>query len=256
MKTKRLRIFIMFMIGILFLSACGKKEQGGDMKTPEEAVEYTMKSLKTLDLKAFNESTDNYVQTYRNWIGIPTETEYRVFNELLQPGSKKSKRYKSNYKLAEKIVEHMTWEIKDVRENDGKAEIDMEITNIDMMDAMGNYEIYILENMLKSEGTGMRQLLKDISDLTGDMDGLFSVIDSLDEEDICTMNVTVSAYQENGQWKIHVSDEFINAFMGNINSEQYSEEVEQRIEELVNQYEKEMEEWGEEFGNKLEKLFD
>ena len=42
-------------------------------------------------------------------------------------------------------MEHMTWEIKDVRQNGEKAEIDMEISNIDMQKVMGEYEILILE---------------------------------------------------------------------------------------------------------------
>lgn len=64
-----------------------------------------MESLKDLDLEAFNGCTDNYVSTERNWIGIPVRREYKVFNELLQPGVETGKRYEVNYRLAEKIVE-------------------------------------------------------------------------------------------------------------------------------------------------------
>lgn len=59
----------------------------------------------------------------------------------------------------------MTWEIKDVRQNGEKAEIDMEISNINMQKVMGEYEILILENMLESGGSGIGQLIRDMLDL-------------------------------------------------------------------------------------------
>ena len=47
-----------------------------------------MESVQVLDLDTFNKCTDNYVKTYKNWLGIPTEREYQIFNELQQPGIK------------------------------------------------------------------------------------------------------------------------------------------------------------------------
>lgn len=247
---------VLLAAGLFLLGACGKRsgEKGEEGSTPGEVAEYTMESLKILDLHAFNACTDNHVRTYRNWIGIPVRREYRVFNELLQPGLIRGKRYESNYKFAEKIVEHMTWEIKEVRQDGEKAEVDMEITNLDMQDVLGQLEIHILESMLGSAGSGMGKMIKEMADLSGSREGLFSIMDSLEEEKICTLEVTVSAYQQKGQWKIHVSEEFINAFMGNMMAaEDYSEEIEQKIEELMEQNEKEMEEWGEEFSERVEK---
>lgn len=248
-----LGIFCLIVMGVFGLGGCAGKEVGGKGSTPEQAVEYAMESLKKLDMEAFNECTDNYVSTQRNWIGVPVRTEYRVFSELQQPGFRGGKRYKTNHKFAEKIVEHMTWEVKDVRQDGEKAEIDMEISNIDMKSVVGLYEIRILENMLESKGSGMGQLIKDMSNLVNGMDDLIDIMDTLGADSTCTMEVTVSAYQTNGQWKIHVSDEFINAFMGNMMDDDYSLEIEQKINELMEKYEEKMEEWGEEFGEKMEK---
>lgn len=240
--------------GVLMLSACGKRGEeragGGDLDTPLKAVTCTMESLKELDLETFNECTDNYVSTQRNWIGVPVRREYRVFSELQQPGFRGGKHYEANRRLAEKLVEHMTWEIRDVRQDGDKAEIDLEISNIDMQSVVGYYEIRILENMLESEGSSIVQLVKDLADLAEGKDDLIEIMDTLDTDCTCTMEVTVSAYRTNGQWEIHVSDEFINAFMGNMMGEDYPLEIEQKIEELMEENERKMEEWGEELEEK------
>lgn len=52
-----------------------------------------------------------------------------------------------------------------------------------------------------------------------------------------TISVTLIARPENGVWKFQLNDDFINAFMGNINSDTFPEEIEQRINELTLQYE-------------------
>ena len=93
MKMKKMRIKIcgMMILAGLSLSACGTHTASRADKallTARDAAECTMKSLKSLDLKQFNDHTDNYVETYHNWIGVPVEREYRVFNELLEPRAK------------------------------------------------------------------------------------------------------------------------------------------------------------------------
>lgn len=254
MKVRIKVVVLMLVLGVMIMTnlGCAKKEEkvGGD--TPEETVEYVMERLKELDLAAFNACTDNYVRTYRNWIGIATEREYRVFNELLQPGMVKGKHYESNHKFAEKIVEHMEWEITDVRQEGEKAEIDMKITNVNMQDVLGDYEISILENMLESTGSGMGELIRNMSDLANGKEELFSIMEELDKTDLCTMKVTVLAYWEKDQWKIHVSEEFINAFMGNMMAVEYSEDMEQRIEELMEENEKKVDEWADEVEESVE----
>ena len=69
--------------------------------------------------------------------------------------------------------------------------------------------------MSESEGIGIGSLIRDMLDLAGDMDGFLSAIDSLDSGDTCTIAVTpFRLFTKTGKWKLHVSDEFINAFMG------------------------------------------
>ena len=250
------------LFGSIALSACGAHTASGAdeaLLTAKGAAEYTMESLKSLDLERFNECTDNYVDTYHNWVGVPVEKEYRVFNELLQPGVKTwnwKKKYEFNYKFAEKMTENLAWEIKDVKEDGDSAEITMEITTLNMADVMGKYEIYLLEDMLGSSGTGLTQMMKDISNIMDDEGGLLAIVESCDKDDICTLEVTVTAYRENGKWKIHLDDEFINAFMGNIDGAAYSEDVQKKLDELHKLQDKKMDKWAEEFSNDVEKWAD
>lgn len=248
--TKRKALFILFIISILLCACAGAKpaETAGAKTAPGDTAELVMSSLKTLDLDTFNHYTDNYICTHRNRIGIPTSREYRIFNELLQPALVKGRHYKRNYQLSQKILQNLTWEITDVRETGQTAEIDISITNIDMSVVTGNYIISLLENMSQSKGLGIGSLVKDMLDLSRDMDGFLTIIDSLDSDDTCTIKVTLSAFEENGKWKLHVSDEFINAFMGdNIDSEEYPEEITRKIEELEREVENNAEKWAEDF---------
>lgn len=255
MKKWKTVICGMVILGSFILNACGVHAAGGEgvsSLTAKEVAECTLQSLKTLNLKRFNDCTDNYVRTYYNWIGVPISTEYRVFNELLQP--KWKRKYEFNYKLDKKMMENLAWEIKEVEEDGDKAEITMAVTNLNMVDVMGKYEISILENMIASNGTGIGQMFKDLSNITDDEGGLLAIVESCDQDDTCTIEVVVTAYRKNGAWQIHLDDEFINAFMGNINALEYSEDVQQKIEELEKQQEEKlMDEWGEKFSDDVEK---
>lgn len=262
MKKMKIGIYGMIMSVSLILGACNAYAAGETAESSpdvREAAEDMMESLKTLDLEWFNERTDNYVTTYYNWIGIPVEKEYRVFNDLQQPGfkvGKWKKRYEFHHDLTEKMMENLTWKIEDVREDGDRAEVTMEITNLNMTDVMGEYEIYIWENMINSTGTGIVQMVKDLSHIADEESGLLMIIESCDAEDICTIPVTVTAYREDGAWKFHLDDEFINAFMGNLNAEEYSEDIQQRIETLEREYEEKLIEWEEQFADKMERWED
>lgn len=259
MKKLKLGICEVILAGSVMLSGCGAHAAEGQKKgmtTPAEAVECTMESLKTLDLKQFNGCTDNYIETYYNWIGFPVEKEYRVFSELQQPGIRTGKwkeKYEFNHKLSEKMMENLAWEIEDVEEDGDEARIAMEITNLNMADVMGKYEIRILENMIDSTGTGLGQMFKDLSKITGEDGGLLSIIEECNQEDLCTLNVTVTAYREGSGWKIHLDEEFINAFFGNIDAEEYTQDVQQRIRELEQKLNEKLDEWENAFTQKMEK---
>lgn len=231
------------------LTACAQR-QGKGAETPETALGGTMEALKTLDLESFNKYTDNYIRTYTNWLGIPKGREYRVFNELLQPGVFRGRRYEENRKFDEAIVKNLSWDIEDVRINGNKAEIDLKVTNTDMSDVTGYYAIQIMEDMISSVDTGISGTVSDIFESAYDNGSLLQYMENAD--DIITVDVTVSASRKKGVWKIHVSDEFVNAFMGNLDSEDYSEEVEERLDELEAEYEKKMDEWGEDLEEEIE----
>lgn len=247
------KIILFLMTSVLLLNGCGKKDVESAPATPQEAAECVMESIKELDMETLNLYSDNYVDTYRNWIGVPVENEYRTFNELLQPRSRHGRRYQSAYRLDQKIMENLAWKIIEVREDNDTAEIDMEITNIDMSQVMGTYTVQILENMLESPGIGIPQLVRDMSELATTKDTLITIIEELDDSDISTINVTVSASQDNGQWKIHLTHDFINAFSGNMYADNYAEDIEQRINDLENEIDRKADKWADSIEDQVTK---
>ncbi len=263
MKAAKKAFSILSVFCLIFcmsLTACSSKDSSG-ADSAKEAAKISMKSLETLDLKTFNRYTDNYVKTYRNWIGIPTSREYRIFNELLQPviikGEKYRSKYNGNEKLYKKALENMTWTIKDVQEQGDTADIKIEITNSDLSDVMGLYMIHVMEDMINSQGTGLKQMLQNLDNLDYDKG---SILPYMESEKTITSTVTVPASRKDGKWKLHVSDSFINAFMGNFDSGEYSDEVQERLEELEEEYDKKIEDWADGFsddiGDLSDKLFD
>ena len=128
----------------------------------------------------------------------------------------------------------------------------MEITNIDMMKVLGNYEIYELERLTGGDGFGVGQFMKGMLNLANIKRDLTDLIDALSEEDVCTASVTVQTYKEKGQWKVHLDQEFIDAFLGYGDSEKYPKKIEQRIGGLTDRIEEGAEEWAAEDENKLQ----
>ena len=251
MKKAAGRGILTIVILSLCMTACGGKGGAAKAGTPADAVETALEAVKELDFKTCNQYTDNYVKTYKNWLGIPTEREYRIFNELQQPGMKRGSKYKANKRFAEEVVRNLSWNLGEVRRQGDKAEIDLEITNPDMTDVMGNYTIHIMEDMIKVDGTGLRQLVRSLSEIDYDKGRVLTYLEQA--EGTRTEAVTAILYQKDGEWKLHLDEPLIRAVMGNLNAETYSEEVEERLEHLEAEYERKMEQWGEEFGDKIER---
>ncbi|MCI8597242.1 MAG: hypothetical protein HFJ10_02195 [Lachnospiraceae bacterium] len=244
---------ILSIIFILLFSSCGRKSQIQADRTPEETARAALEALQELDLDTFNDCTDNYVCTIRNWIGIPTGKEYRMFNELLQPGLVKGKRYEANHKFAEKMMEDMEWEILELRESGNVTELDLRITNTDMTDLMGYYIIDLLEQMTESQGLGIGELVKEVSSLKNyNMSKLLETMDYLKEQGTRTEELTVQMTKVDGVWKLCLDEDFMNALMGNMNSEEFSEDVEAKIRERETQYEEKIEDWADGFEEKVE----
>ncbi len=88
-------------------------------------------------------------------------------------------------------MEHMTCEIKDVRQDGEMAEIDIEISNIDMQKVMGEYEILILENMLVSEWSFICLLILYMFDLGNGKEDLINLMVNAGSEKGCRMEVVV-----------------------------------------------------------------
>ena len=239
---KRKRGLLFWLAVVLCMTACGEKDREEAPETPRETAEYVMESLQNLDLESLNQYTDNCIRIHRNLFGIPTRAEYQVFQELQQPGLIKGKQYQWNYKLAQKLMERMTWEIKEVRDQEREAEIDLVISNLDMEKVMGAYMVSLLETMVDSDGLGLRALMKEINSLLQDKEKLLNLMEAQGDEERCTREVTVRLSREEDQWRLHLSPDFINAILGNMSGESLPEDLERRIEELERQYERKMEE--------------
>lgn len=255
--TTTTKIITLLLASTLLIGGCGKKDNRPAPSTPLETAECVMESIRDLDMETLNNYTDNYIQTYHNWIGVPMDHEYRIFNELLQPRSKNGSRYQSAYKLDQKMMENLTWEIITVRENSDSAEIDMSVTNIDMSQVIDIYTVQLLDDMLQSPG--ITQFAKSMSNLVAARDSLISIMDELDDGDICTTSVTALAYQENGQWKIHLTPDLINAFSGNMYTDTDSAgiaELEDLLDAKINDWAKDFEEKAEHWAENFEKKAD
>lgn len=239
----------MVVILCLCLTGCSGNKPVS-RQSPRTAMKSAMESLKVLDLDAFNDCTDNLVSAERNWLGFTTVKEYRVFNEISQPGLIKGEKYHADREFAEEIVENLSWKIKDVNQDGDRAKIDLSITNRDMTDVMGNYMIHVMETMIASDDTGLKQMIEDLAGIEDDKDGMLPYLQAAEGKK--TIDVTVTAKKGDEGWRIHVSEAFINAFMGNLDAEHYSKEVELRLEELEDQYEAKMEQWGDDMGDKIE----
>lgn len=244
-------LFTAILICCLCLSGCGARNQSARTDSPEAAVNSAMKALKGLDLDTFNDCTDNYVSTQRSWLGFAEMKEYRVFGEILQPGLIKGKKYDANYAFAKEVTEKIRWKIKDVRTDGDESRVELSITNTDMTDVTGYYMIHVMEDAINSDGTGLGEFVEDMMDLEDKREGFLPYMK--DQEDSITKDVSVRVEKKNGKWILHVSDSFVNAFMGNLNSEKYSKEVEERLDQLEDDYEDKMENWGDAFGDKVER---
>lgn len=209
------------LAAMVLVTACAGRPKAGGTDSPQEAAESVMQSIKDLDLETFNAYTDNYEGTSWNFIGFAVEKKYKVFQDLLQPRIFGSKRYEEKHRFAEKTVEGLTWEIGKVEEKDGgrKAAIELTLTNKDMAEAVERYTMWVIEDAVNDAGYGAVSLIKNISSAINECDD--DLIRFIDEtQEMRTEDVTVTAYQEDGKWKLHLTDEFINAFMGDIDSEE------------------------------------
>ncbi|MCI8417017.1 MAG: hypothetical protein HFI33_05895 [Lachnospiraceae bacterium] len=253
MAHEKIKRGLLLLLGsLLAITGCGSKKQKESPSTSLETTEYVMESLQSLDLEAFNQYTDNCTGTHRSFLGIPTRSEYQVFQELLQPVLMKGKHDKGNYAFAQRLMEDLSWEIKEVRGQDEEAEIVLEISNLNMGKVMEEYTVYLLETMVDSEGLGLGELMQEIKDLGNDKEKLLALMDAQGEEDRFTREVTVRLSQKEDRWRLHLSEDFINAIMGNDSVENFSEDMERRMEELESQYERKIEEKLTDFGEQVE----
>ncbi len=215
---------LLTLASVILFTACGAGSRDLETTTPEDAAEQALESARQLDLESFNACTDNYIGTRWDFSIFPVEKEYKVFNELLQPYIKKGKWYKEKYRFAEKAVENLDWKIGEIQEEeDGKrARILLTLENKNISEAMERYVTWITEDTID----GIEDLVCtfSVSGLADMVTGMVNECDDdlirfIDEtEDTWTTDVTVTAYKEDGKWKIHLTDELINALMGNVNS--------------------------------------
>lgn len=238
-KQKAKGISAVLAVTVLLTACAGRTmETEAEPDTPKEAAEKVMQSIKDLDFETFNAYTDNYEGTGRNFIGIPVEKEYKVFKELLQPHIFEGRHYQEKYRFAGKVVEELDWETGRVYEEEGgrKARIEMTVTNRDMAEAMERYTLWLVEDAVHDAEMSAVPVIRDISWTVNQCDD--DLIRFIDEtENTRTAQISVTAFREDGVWKIGLTEEFINAFMGNTDPEEYEEELDGRMDALLKELE-------------------
>lgn len=229
-RRQKNHIFVILAAAVLVSACAGRnvlvtagadRTKAGGTDSPQETAEKVMRSIQELDLETFNAYTDNYEGIGWTFTGFPVVKEYKVFQDLLQPRIFDSKRYEEKHRFAKKAVEGLTWEIRKAEEKDGgrEAAVELTLTNKDLAGAMERYTMWVIEDAVNDAGSGAVSLIKNISLAINECDD--DLIRFIDEtKEMRSEDVTVTAYQEDGRWKLHLTDEFINAFMGDIESEE------------------------------------
>lgn len=89
---------------------------------------------------------------------------------------------------------------------------------------------YVMHTLEKEEALQKLQLRTEHAhNQAAGKNTLISIIDNMEDTDRSIIQVTVSAYLDNGQWKVHLSQDFINAFFGNMFTDIDSENIEQYL---------------------------
>ncbi len=111
----------------------------------------------------------------------------------------------------------------EVRAEGNNVEAVLAVTNKNLADSGGIYAIQLLEDMIESDRTGIGELVENLWDFARlNMSGLIKAVDAADEMSTSTVKLQLSKKKTDGSWTVKLNNDFINAFMGDMDSEIYS----------------------------------
>lgn len=225
------KILILVVLAFMATVACGQIQndtekadiqQTQNDESVKQNLDEILTALKTLDMNTFNTYSDNQYESKFE--------EYQIFSGLMK---KDKQQVEAERRFAEKVMEDFSWKIGDEKINGETAKIKVTLQNRDMTDVIGNYTVDILSNV---SVTGQYQ---------NNSYDLCSYIDAQKGTQY-QKEVTITLQKEQYKWILLLNDDVINAIMGNMNTEVYSPEVENKIKEQENRIEQQANEITEE----------
>jgi hypothetical protein len=189
LNMKKIILLFISTLLIFTLVACSSKE------TPKEVVEKGISAIKNLDLIQ--------IQKYFNADEISDEND--VFGQDFDV---------ENAEIFALMTKNLTYEIINVNTNDKVATVETKITNINMAVIMKDFITQAL--ILAFEQIGETEV--DEEEMQKQMEDLLIELLSKEDNEMITTEVDIELNEVDGEWKIDLNDELINALFGGLTS--------------------------------------
>lgn len=185
------KIILLFISALLVftLVACSSKE------TPKEVVEKGISAIKNLDLIQ--------IQKYFNAEDITDEND--VFGEDFDI---------ENAEIFALMTKNISYEIINEDTGDKSATVEAKITNINMAIIMREFITQAL--ILAFEQMGETEV--DEEEMQKQMEDLLIDLLSKEDNEMITTEVNIKLNEVDGEWKIDLNDELVNALFGGLSS--------------------------------------
>ena len=237
------------LICALLLAGCGS--QSRPAQTPEETIDTAFSALKDLDMATFNACTNNKVGA-----------SYQLFSDLFRKKQLESKKL-----LAQELVADLSWEINSVQIENDMATASVTIHNKDFSNAVGIYMADLIQNINNNQtsGSNLTSLIHNtIDEARNSPENLLPYLQNCTGDFTTTVSTQLKKIDNN--WQIQLDDSLCNKLTGNLGSDNFSEDIEEKIsaaEELLTrnldrwgvEVEKNADQWAEQLEEKLNQLF-
>lgn len=169
--------------------------------SPEEVVSLTMDALKAM--------------TPQEWVSyLGMDDIFATYNTL---GSE------IDLALAQQISTHLSYDVREARVEETTAQVDVEITSLDLKQVLSKYQDELLAYADTTEA--VRATASELSDKTSQL-----LLDCLRENQAATSHTVTLNLTNNGyNWEIQFDDSFTDALLGNLTEamETFQSSVEQ-----------------------------
>ena len=223
---KRL-IGISLLLTIL-LTGCSGGEKTS-VQTPEDTINTAFTALKELDMDTFNECTNN-----------KAASGYRIMSDLF------NKQHSDTYhQLAEAMVEHLSWEIKDVSVQDTTATASVTIHNKDFSDAIGMFVADLIKkvNQNQKDGMDLSTLIKTtIDEAKNSPESTLPYLQNCTKE--FSVETTIQLKQTDNGWQIQLDESLCDSLTGHLGSQKFGDHVSAKVTATEELLKRNLERWG------------